>query len=35
MADQRQPLAEATGLPVVEPSQAALARAIGALLQGW
>lgn len=35
MADQRQPLAEATGLPVVEPSQAALARAIGAVLQGW
>ena len=35
MADQRQPLADATGLPVVEPSQAALARALGALLQGW
>ena len=35
MADQRQPLAEATGLPVVEPSQAALGRTLGALLQGW
>lgn len=35
MADQRQPLAEATGLPVVEPSQAAITRAIGAVLQGW
>jgi allantoin racemase len=35
MADQRAPLALATGLPVVEPSQAALARAIGAVLQGW
>ncbi len=35
MADQRAPLAEATGLPVVEPSQAALARALGAVLQGW
>ena len=35
MADQRAPLADATGLPVVEPSQAALARALGAVLQGW
>jgi len=35
MADQRAPLAEATGLPVVEPSQAAIARALGAVLQGW
>ena len=35
MADQRAPLAEATGLPVVEPSQAALARALGAVLQRW
>lgn len=35
MADQREPLAEATGLPVVEPSQAALARALGTVLQGW
>jgi allantoin racemase len=35
MADQRAPLAEATGLPVVEPSQAAIARAIGSVLQGW
>ena len=35
MADQRAPLAEATGLPVVEPSQAAVMRAIGSVLQGW
>lgn len=35
MADQRAPLADATGLPVVEPSQAAIARAMGAVLQGW
>jgi Asp/Glu/hydantoin racemase len=35
MADQRAPLEDATGLPVVEPSQAAIARAMGAMLQGW
>jgi allantoin racemase len=35
MADQRAPLEDATGLPVVEPSQAAIARALGAVLQGW
>ncbi len=35
MADQRAPLADATGLPVVEPSQAALARVLGSVLQGW
>lgn len=35
MADQRAPLADATGMPVVEPSQAAIARALGAVLQGW
>ncbi|HKK30426.1 MAG TPA: aspartate/glutamate racemase family protein, partial [Alphaproteobacteria bacterium] len=35
MADQRKPLAEATRLPVVEPTQAAVARALGTVLQGW
>jgi len=35
MADYRAELAEALGVPVVEPTQAALAAATGAVLQGW
>lgn len=35
MADYRDELAEAVGVPVVEPTQAAIACAVGAALQGW
>lgn len=35
MADYRAALAAAVGAPVVEPTQAAIANALGAALQGW
>ncbi len=35
MADYRNQLAAAIGAPVIEPTQAALAAAMGAALQGW
>lgn len=35
MADYRDPLARAVGLPVVEPTQAALVMAIGRVRLGW
>ncbi len=35
MAGHRRPLAEALGVPVVEPSQAAVTAAIGAVLLDW
>ncbi|MDN8617916.1 aspartate/glutamate racemase family protein [Variovorax ginsengisoli] len=35
MAPFRQPLQEATGLPVVEPTQAAVAMALGRVQLGW
>jgi Asp/Glu/hydantoin racemase len=35
MADYRDTLADAVGAPVVEPTQAAIASAVGAALQGW
>lgn len=35
MADYRRPLTEALGIPVVEPTQAAVTMALGTVLRGW